>query len=136
MPLMKCVMIDLDFEYNNGCVEVLTDKIFVYANSYNDLVIAIHQRIQQDCKILSTSLKNENKELHVKLNDNNRKAKVTFSIKRDVFYLDTVSVQSLLPHFDDLGVISCTVQKGTTTNFNKLLDYSFFNEINSIVIPF
>lgn len=136
MALMKCVMIDLDFEYNNGCVEVLTDKLFVYASSYSDLVVAIHQRIQQDCKILSTSLKNENKELHVKQNDNNRKAKVTFSIKRDVFYVDSNSIGALLPHFQDLNVGCCTIRKGKSTNINKLLDYSFFNEINSIVIPF
>lgn len=129
-------MIELDFEYNNGFVEVLTDKLFVYAESYRDLVIAVHQRIKEDCKILSKSSINDANQLLVKIKDTNRSATVTFSIKRDVFNLDSNSVQLLLPHFDDLNVICCTVQKGKKSFFNRLMDFSFFREINSVVIPF
>lgn len=132
---MKCLMIELDFEYNNGCIEVLTDKLFVYAETYNDLVIAVHQRIKEDCKILSKSAVNGTNQLQVKLNDTNRSATVTFSIKRNVFYLDSDSVQSLLPHFDDLNVICCTVKKGKKPDLNRLMDFSFFREIYSVVIP-
>lgn len=135
MPLMKCLMIELDFEYRNGCIEVLTDKLFVYAESYSDLVIAIHQRIKEDFKILSKTAVNDTNQLPVKFNDTNRSATVTFSIKRDVFYLESDSVQSLLPHFDDLKVICCTIQKGKKPDLNRLMDFSFFREINSVVIP-